>query len=219
MSIVTFLKRRSFETETGFNHQDPTAMLIEQHREVDALFHALETASDRAVKDKLKLVAELEKKLQTHTSLEESVFYPEVKELDKAMIGEAYEEHETIKFELRRLKASAPKDEAFKARVTVLKELIQHHVREEETDLFPKVRLEFPEERLQKLTAKMQSFLDHQSKEPPKRAPAKRVAATRKSKVTVKKTTGKTAAPKKARRTPLAKKPIKGKKAKMRKKK
>lgn len=181
MAIAQFLKRPSKGGDRAamFASPDPTAILVEQHREIDDLFHKLAVASNRATKEKSRIVRELEKKLVNHTRLEEKIFYPEIRRVSTETIDENVEEHEAIRFELRRLVGTMPKDPTFLARATVLRESVQRHVREEEQDLFPKVRIELPEPRLQTLLLRMQKFLAKPTGKAPRRAPLARVAAIR----------------------------------------
>lgn len=119
---------------------DAIEILTSQHREVDALFEELEKAGDRAHKTKQKLAQKIAEKLTAHARLEEKHFYPAAKEADEALVAEAAEEHFGVKNMLQRLAKAKPGSEEFDARVTVLKELVEHHVKEEEQDLFPKCR-------------------------------------------------------------------------------
>ena len=113
----------------------PTALLEKQHRKVEGIFKKLE--GGRA--DPGPLVTELANDLAGHMAIEQDLYYPAVKKVDPSLVLESYEEHSIAELALKRLLATSPKHEAFKARVTTLQELIQHHVEEEEGDLFPHV--------------------------------------------------------------------------------
>ena len=76
--------------------------------------------------------------LVAHMVIEEHIFYPRIRELKKDLVSESYEEHTTARFSLARC-LSAKTDDEITARFTVLKELIEHHVKEEEEEMFPKV--------------------------------------------------------------------------------
>ena len=76
------------------------------------------------------------------------------------VVGEAYEEHAVAKYALSRLLDAKPGDETFKARVTTLKELILHHVEEEEEELFPKVEKALSAEQLNELGKQMKVRFD-----------------------------------------------------------
>ncbi len=112
-----------------------TSLLKTQHRKVEALFKKLESGRS----DPAPVLEELANSLAAHMAIEHEFLYPGVKEVDEDLINESYEEHALAEVALKRLLATDPEDEAFQARVVALKELIQHHVEEEEEELFPKV--------------------------------------------------------------------------------
>lgn len=115
-----------------------TDLLKKQHREVEGLFKKLEKAE--GAQDRRKLLDELRANLEAHTTIEEEIFYPAVSELGtkkaEEMVNEAFEEHHVVKLVLRDLPNVDPEDERFEAKVTVLSELIEHHVEEEEKEMF-----------------------------------------------------------------------------------
>ena len=92
--------------------------------------------------------------LVAHMVIEEHVFYPRIKELMEDMIDEAFEEHAVARFELARLMQASSSDER-KTHASVLKELIEHHVKEEENEVFPKVKRSIQGDELERLGAKM----------------------------------------------------------------
>jgi len=111
-----------------------TSLLETQHREVEALFKKLHDGrSDREAE-----LQQLADHLAAHMAIEQDIFYPAVKAVDMDLVEESYEEHSLAEMALKRLR-SAPDEEAFRARLTALKELIEHHVSEEEMHLFPMV--------------------------------------------------------------------------------
>jgi hemerythrin superfamily protein len=120
------------------------SLLTSQHRKVEALFKKLEGGRS----DKLAVREELANSLAAHMAIEHEFFYSSFKEVDDDMVNESYEEHSLAEFALKRLLATDPEDEAFAARVTALKEVIQHHVEEEEETLFPEVAKAVSEETL-----------------------------------------------------------------------
>ena len=114
-------------------------LLESQHREVAALFPKIEKASSAASKE--RLFEEIADKLAVHAAIEEHHFYPAVKaKRTEDILLEALEEHLGIKRVLADLLETDAEDESFDAKVTVLKEQVEHHVKEEESDLFPKVK-------------------------------------------------------------------------------
>jgi hypothetical protein len=117
---------------------DPIKLLKKQHREVEALFKRIgktEEASERR-----RLMNEISAKLTVHTKLEEEIFYPALREVPtkkaEQMVLEAYEEHHVVKLVLAELPKVDPEDERFEAKMTVLEELVEHHVEEEEDEMF-----------------------------------------------------------------------------------
>ncbi len=112
-----------------------TDLLEKQHRKVEATFKKLE----RGKGDLRPLVISLANDLAAHMVIEQEIFYPKVKAIKPDLVLESYEEHAIAEYALERLLATKPEAESFQARVTALKELIAHHVEEEERDLFPKV--------------------------------------------------------------------------------
>jgi hemerythrin-like domain-containing protein len=112
-----------------------TQLLKQQHREVEAIFQAIKSGKG----DTMVLVEKLADALVAHMAIEQKLFYPAVKKVDEDLIYESFEEHASAEVALRRLLSADPLDPTFKAKVTVLEELIKHHVEEEEQELFPKV--------------------------------------------------------------------------------
>ena len=131
-----------------------TELLLNQHREVDKLFEKLEGAEDA---DKKALREELAQNLVAHSTIEKEIFYPAVKQAMPDLIGEAYVEHGLVEYSLSQLLSTRTNDESFKAKVTVLKEVVTHHVKEEETEMLPKIEGVLGETRDQELGAQMET--------------------------------------------------------------
>jgi hemerythrin superfamily protein len=129
-------------------------MLESQHREVEDLFAKLEKA-DRGER-KQKLLTQIADKLAVHASIEEEAFYPAVKaKRTEDILLESLEEHLGIKRVLSDLIDLDASDETFDAKAKVLQEQVEHHVGEEEDDLFPKVKKIFDEETLVAIAQQM----------------------------------------------------------------
>ncbi|HYX33451.1 MAG TPA: hemerythrin domain-containing protein [Oligoflexus sp.] len=126
-------------------------LLIAQHREVDALFAAYEEAGDKAYRTKEKIYEKVAEKIRLHAELEEKHFYPAAARLEIALVREAEEEHQVVKELLAKIDELAAEDSTFDAKVTVLRELIEHHVREEERELFPECKSKMSEEKLKEI--------------------------------------------------------------------
>ena len=117
---------------------DPIQLLKKQHREVEALFKKIEKT--RSAAPRRTLMAELASNLKLHMTIEEEIFYPAVQGLEtrkaEEMVLEAYEEHHVVKLVLAEMPRVNPEDERFEAKMTVLSELVEHHVEEEEKEMF-----------------------------------------------------------------------------------
>jgi len=131
-------------------------LLESQHREVEKLFADFEKAKgeDR----KMKLFQEIADKLAIHAAIEEHHFYPAVKaKRTEDILLESLEEHLAMKRTIADLLKLDAADETFDAKVTVLKEQVEHHVGEEEGDLFPKVEKILSAEDLDLLEQEMEA--------------------------------------------------------------
>lgn len=111
--------------------QDATKLLAEDHRKVEALFEKYEKASGDGRKE--KLAREICTELKIHAAIEEEIFYPALRgKIDEADLDEAYVEHDGAKVLINDIEAGEPDDDFYDAKVKVLQEEIEHHVREEE---------------------------------------------------------------------------------------
>jgi len=114
--------------------QDAIALLKADHRAVEALFEQFESASGDGKKRKIALQICLE--LTVHAKIEEEIFYPACEgKIDEDLLKEAYVEHDGAKVLIAEIEAGTPSDEFYDAKVKVLSEQIEHHVREEEQRL------------------------------------------------------------------------------------
>lgn len=123
--------------------QDAIALLTADHREVHEMFEQFEQLGDRARASKEKLKEKICKALIAHTTIEEEIFYPAVREQiedGEDMVDEAVVEHAAAKDLIQQLQEMDPEDELFDAKVKVLGEQIDHHVEEEEKEMFPKAK-------------------------------------------------------------------------------
>ena len=110
---------------------DAIAMLKADHRKVEELFASFEKARD--TERKRKLATEICTELSVHTVIEEEIFYPACKgETEEDLLDEAYVEHDGAKVLIAEIVAGSPEDDFYDAKVTVLSEMIKHHVKEEE---------------------------------------------------------------------------------------
>jgi hemerythrin superfamily protein len=117
------------------------AMLKTDHRKVKELFRKYEAAGSRAYQKKKDIAEEIFTEISIHSILEEELFYPAVKERTdedgKDLLAESLEEHHVVAILIEELKTLHPKDERFDAKLTVLMENVEHHIEEEEGELFP----------------------------------------------------------------------------------
>ena len=122
---------------------DALELLKRDHRTVEALFKRYDKLGGGKKKEKQKLVTEIIRELSIHAAIEEQILYPASRKLVKATedeVLEALEEHHIVKWTLSELHKMKPSDERFDAKVTVLKEMVEHHVEDEEQELFPQLK-------------------------------------------------------------------------------
>jgi len=123
--------------------QDAIAMLTADHKKVKNLFADFDKLKDAGSdEDKASIVDQICNELKIHTELEEEIFYPAVRKAinDGDLMDEALVEHAGAKDLIAQLEDASPEDDLYDAKVTVLGEQINHHVKEEEGDMFPKAK-------------------------------------------------------------------------------
>ena len=117
------------------------SMLLDDHRKVKKIFSDFKTEKDAAKKQ--SMVSEACTDLTVHAQIEEQHFYPFLRDQDEKTFGdlldEALVEHNSAKILISELQKMGPDDELFDAKFTVLGEYVNHHVKEEENEIFPKV--------------------------------------------------------------------------------
>ena len=120
--------------------KDAIELLRADHKAVSGLFADYEKT--RSAAKKKELVAEICTELTVHTQIEEEIFYPAVKAAlkDKLLVPEGTIEHGGIKDLIAQLEGTEPDGEMYDAKVKVLSEYVEHHVKEEQTDMFPKAK-------------------------------------------------------------------------------
>lgn len=124
-------------------------LLKKDHEKVSTLFKEIESASGQS---KTELFAQLKSELDLHANIEETIFYPALENTEEArdITLEAYEEHKVVKELLAELEGSAPSEE-WDAKLTVLRENVEHHVEEEEGELFTKARQALSETEIEEI--------------------------------------------------------------------
>jgi len=146
-------KRRTTE-------KDAIALLRDDHQQVRALLGELEETTEKAVGKREKLLASIEQELTIHTRIEEEIFYPAFRDAarkkdDAKLYYEALEEHHVVDMVLPEIKAAGVESEQFAAKAKVLKDLVEHHAKEEETEMFPRARKLMTRDDLLRLGAEM----------------------------------------------------------------
>ena len=151
---------------------EATKLLKEQHDEVKELFEQFEAAEEDS--EKQELFERIADDFAAHGEIEEKIFYPAVYVGPlKDKLQEAVEEHLSAKRVVADLLKMGPSDEQFDPKMKVLKELIEHHVEEEEGELFPLVRQNFAREELEALGDQMERMFDQlQESEPREQIPS-----------------------------------------------
>jgi hemerythrin superfamily protein len=123
---------------------DATALLQRDHAEVKKLFEEFDRlAEDEADGEERRALAEqICTMLTAHATIEEEIFYPAARdaEVDSDLLDEAEVEHNSAKELIAQIESMSPDDELYDAKVKVLGEYVDHHVQEEEGELFPQCR-------------------------------------------------------------------------------
>jgi hemerythrin superfamily protein len=140
---------------------DAIELLKADHDEVRNLFEQFRQAHEAEDSDRMKeLQQQIFSELETHTRIEEEIFYPAVREADEEELGETVDEgvqeHHVVKVLMREIE-SVSGEETYIAKMKVLMENVEHHAEEEETDMFPDVREKMGQERLEELGAELEA--------------------------------------------------------------
>ena len=159
---------------------DAFQLLKEDHRKVEGLFSQLESARGKA---KLELFKQIKTELELHTHIEEKIFYPALEEPEEThdLTLEAYEEHAVVKTLLKELSRARTANDEWEAQAKVLQENVEHHVEEEENELFPKADSALSDEELADLTERMIAEKSRKAGRPAVKASAKKSSGSKKS--------------------------------------
>lgn len=141
-------------------------LLKADHKKVAGILEKIDATTERGVKTREDLFTQLKTELDVHARIEETIFYPELEKADEThdITLEAFEEHRLVKQLLGELEKMDKSDETWTARFTVLKENVEHHVEEEETDMFPKARKVLTEEQAEEIGTRMEEAKKEQLK-------------------------------------------------------
>jgi hemerythrin superfamily protein len=133
-------------------------LLKADHKKVAGILEKIDSTTERGVKTREELFSQLKTELDVHARVEETIFYPELEKADEThdITLEAFEEHRLVKQLLAELETMDKSDEQWTARFSVLKENVEHHVEEEEGEMFPKARKVLSNEQAEILGTRME---------------------------------------------------------------
>ncbi|USX23033.1 hemerythrin domain-containing protein [Oxalobacteraceae bacterium OTU3REALA1] len=143
MSTTTTAKSKATRAPQGTDSIDAIELLTQDHKNVKELFEKYENLSDRSTASKKKLATQICLELTKHATAEEEIFYTAVREASgdaEDLVDEATVEHASAKDLIAQILEMEPGDDLYDAKVKVLSEYIEHHVEEEEKEMFPKAR-------------------------------------------------------------------------------
>jgi hemerythrin superfamily protein len=138
-------------------YMNAIAMLKADHDKVRKLLDELEPTTERGVKTRSELFATIKGELTVHEVIEEEIFYPALKSHPKAkdIVLEGYQEHHVVDLLMGELEDLDVADESWGAKAIVMKENIEHHIEEEEGEMFDKARQVFDRQELEELGSRM----------------------------------------------------------------
>ncbi len=136
---------------------DAIELLTDDHAALKKLLEQGDQTTERGVKTRTELLQRIKTELTAHEVIEEEIFYPALKEHPKAkeLVLEAYEQHHVVDQLMAELEQTSVEDEVWGAKFTVMKENIEHHIEEEEGEMFPQARQVFDKEELRALGEQM----------------------------------------------------------------
>ena len=134
-------------------------LLKEDHAKVKKMLNELDETTERADKTRTEGLAKLKQELTIHEAIEEEIFYPALKQHAEAkdIVLEAFEEHGVVDTIMGEIEATPTDDETWGAKFTVMKENLEHHIEEEEGEMFSKARDLFDKETLESLGERMEA--------------------------------------------------------------
>jgi len=140
---------------------DPFEYILEDHEKISSLLEKLDSTTEEAEKTRAELFPRVQEALSIHSELEETLLYPVLEKMDLTheLIMEAYEEHSVVKMLLEELSELDQQSEEWSAKLTVLKENVEHHVEEEENQVFPKAKEGLSKEDIHSLGEQMEDWL------------------------------------------------------------
>jgi hemerythrin-like domain-containing protein len=138
---------------------DAIGLLKADHDKVKKLLNELDATTERGVKTREELFATIKGELTVHEVIEEEIFYPELKAHPKAkdIVLEGFEEHHVVDLLMGELESIPVDDENWGAKASVMKENIEHHIEEEEGEMFKAARSVFDRAELEDLGRRMEA--------------------------------------------------------------
>jgi hemerythrin-like domain-containing protein len=138
---------------------DALSLLKDDHQKMRKLLDELESTTERGVKTREELFSRIKGELTVHEIIEEEIFYPTLKQHPKAkeIVLEGYEEHNVVDTLMGELEALPVTDETWGAKASVMIENIEHHIEEEEGEMFQKARQVFDRDELEQLGQAMEA--------------------------------------------------------------
>jgi hemerythrin-like domain-containing protein len=137
---------------------DAITLLKQDHDKVKKMLSELDETTERALKTREGLFTKLKEELQAHETIEEEIFYPALKGHPKAkeLVLEGYEEHYVVDLVMGEIDETPFDDERWGAKLTVMKENVEHHIDEEESEMFKQARDVFDRRELDDLGSRME---------------------------------------------------------------
>ena len=134
-------------------------LLEEDHAKMRKLLEELETTTERGLKIRAELFSTIKGELTIHEIIEEEIFYPELKAHPKAqdIVLEGYQEHHVVDLIMKDLEELPVDDESWGAKAKVMKENVEHHMEEEEGEMFKQARSVFDRSELDDLGDRMEA--------------------------------------------------------------
>ncbi len=158
---------------------DALKLLKQDHDTVKAILKTLDDTTERAGKTRSSLFDKLKRELTIHETIEEEILYPAFQEQAKLkdIVLEGYQEHHVVDLVMDELAELSTSDETWGAKLSVVKENVEHHIEEEEGDMFKKARQLFESQELEQLGARLEARKLELKKESPEELQESREAA------------------------------------------
>jgi hemerythrin-like domain-containing protein len=145
---------------------DAFELLKSDHEKVAGIMEKIDGTTERALKTREELFTQLKSELDVHAQIEETIFYPVLEKAEESrdITLEAFEEHRIVKQLLSELEVDAKDDEIWTAKFIVLKENVEHHVEEEEGEMFKSARKVLSKEQVNQLGSRLEAAKQEQKK-------------------------------------------------------